>query len=120
MGYWSSSKYSTDYEEEDGEEVNQPTPSLEREEYPLPTEEPAEDDREPTDDDEEEAPPAVEEQEEDEDEEDEEEEVLAEEVDNITKTIPLGFGPKPCNKKHRLNPPSPNMIMEDEDDSSSK
>ena len=41
-------------------------------------------------------------------------------MDNITETIPLGFGPMLCNKKHKLNPPSPNMIMEDEDDSSSE
>jgi len=40
-----------------------------------------------------------------------------EEVDNITKIIPLGFGPMPRNKKRRLNPPTPNTIMEDEDDS---
>jgi hypothetical protein len=63
MGHWSSSKYSTDYEDEDGEEVNQPTPSPEREEYPLPAEEPTEDDKEPTDDNKEEAPSATEEEE---------------------------------------------------------
>ena len=39
-------------------------------------------------------------------------------MDNITETIPLGFGPMPRNKKRRLNPPSPNTIVEDEDDSS--
>ena len=50
----------------------------------------------------------------------EEEEAPAEGVDNITKTIPPGFSPMPCNKKHRLNPPSPNTIVEDEDDCSSK
>ena len=50
MGHWSSSKYSTDYEDKDGKEVNQPMPSPERKE------EPTEDDGEPTDDDEEEAP----------------------------------------------------------------
>ena len=50
MGHWSSSKYSTDYEDEDGEEVNQPTLSPECEE------EPTEDDGEPATDDEEEAP----------------------------------------------------------------
>ena len=118
MGHWSSGKFSIDYEDEDGEEVNQPTPSLEHEEYLLPMEEPAEDegkptedDREPIDDDEEAAPPAVEE------EEDQEEEAPVEEVDNITETIPPGFGPMPRNKKRRLNPPPPNMIMEDEDDS---
>ena len=55
-----------------------------------------------------------------EEEEEEEEEAPAEEADNITKTIPLGFGPMPCNKECRLNPPSPNMILEDEDDSSSE
>ena len=53
MGHWSSNKYSIDYEDEDGEEVNQLTPSPKREEYPLPAEEPTEDDGEPTDDDEE-------------------------------------------------------------------
>ena len=113
MGHWSFGMYSTDYEDEDGEEVNQPTPSPEREEYPLLTEEPAEDDGEPTDDDEE-APMAVEEEEE------EKEEALAEEAANITETIPPGFAHMPCYKKHRLNPPSPNMIVEDEDDSSSE
>ena len=41
-------------------------------------------------------------------------------VDNITETIRLGFGPMPHNKKRRLNPPSPNTIMDDEDDSSSE
>ena len=49
----------------------------------------------------------------------EKEEAPTVEVDNITKTIPSGFGPMPCNKKRRLNPPSPNTIMEDVDDSSS-
>ena len=49
MGHWSSGKYSIDYEDEDGEEVNQPTPSPEREE-------PIEDDGEPTNDEEEKAP----------------------------------------------------------------
>jgi len=53
-----------------------------------------------------------------EDEEEKKEEAPVEEVDNITKTIPLGFVLMPRNKKHRLNPPSPNTIMEDEDDSS--
>ena len=80
--------------------MNQPTPSPEREEYPLPTKEPA--------DEEEEAPAAAE----------EEEEEPVEEVDNITETIPPGFASMPRYKKHRLNSPSPNMIMEDEDDSS--
>ena len=74
-------------------------------------EEPAEDDGEPTDDEEEEVPMVVEEDE-------KEEEAPVEEVDNITETIPLGFSPMPRNKKCRLNPPSPNMIMEDKDDSS--
>jgi hypothetical protein len=64
-------------------------------------------DGEPTDE-EEEAPQAV------------EEEAPAKEVDNITETIPPGFAPMPRNKKCRLNPPSPNTIMEDEDDSSSE
>ena len=41
-----------------------------------------------------------------------------EEVDNITKTISSGFTPMSHNKKCGLNPPSPNTIMEDEDDSS--
>jgi len=65
-------------------------------------EEPAEDDGEPTDDEEEEVPMVVEEDE-------KEEEALMEEVDNITKTIPPGFGPMPRN-----------TIVEDEDDSSSE
>jgi len=43
-----------------------------------------------------------------------------EEVDNITETIPPGFALMPRYKKRRLNPPSPNMIMEDEDDSLSE
>jgi hypothetical protein len=43
-----------------------------------------------------------------------------EEVDNITETIPQGFSPMSCYKKHRLNPPSPNTIVEDKDDSSSE
>ena len=63
MGHWSFDKYSTDYEDGDGEEVNQPMPSPECEEYPLLTEEPAEDDGEPTDD-EEEVSLAIEEEEE--------------------------------------------------------
>ena len=50
MGHWSSDKYSTDYEDEDGEEVNQPTPCPERKE------EPTEDDTKLLDDDEEEVP----------------------------------------------------------------
>ena len=50
MGHWSSGKYSTDYEDKDGEEVNQSMPSPEREQ------EPTEDDGEPTNDEEEEAP----------------------------------------------------------------
>ena len=45
-----------------------------------------------------------------------EEEASMEKVDNITKTIPPGFSPMPRNKKCRLNPPSPNMIVEDKDD----
>ena len=49
-----------------------------------------------------------------------EEEEPVEEVDNITETIPLRFAPMLCYKKHMLNPPSPNTIMEDEDDSSSE
>ena len=110
MGPWSSSKYSTDYEDKDGKEVNQSTPSPEREEYPLPVEEPTEDDREPADDEEKEALPVIE----------EEEEAPVEEVDNNTKTIPPGFAPMPCYKKRRLNPPSPDTIMEDEDDSLSE
>jgi hypothetical protein len=114
MGHWSSSKYFTDYKDEDGKEVNQPTPSLEREEKPAEDDgELAKDDGEPAADDEEEAPQAAEEEE-------KEEEAPAEEVDNITETIPPGFGPMPCNKKCKLNPLSPNMIMEDEDDSSSE
>ena len=57
MGHWSSGKYSIDYEEEDGEEVNQPMPSPEREEEPTEDDgEPTEDDREPAATDEEEAP----------------------------------------------------------------
>ena len=56
MGYWSSSKYSTDYEDEVNEEVNQPTLSPKHEEYPLPVEEPTEDDEEPIDEEEKEAP----------------------------------------------------------------
>jgi hypothetical protein len=47
-----------------------------------------------------------------------EEEALAEEVDNIIETIPPGFTPMPRYKKHRLNPPSSNTIVENEDDSS--
>ena len=35
MGHWLSGKYSTDYEDLDGEEVNQPTPRPEREEEPA-------------------------------------------------------------------------------------
>ena len=57
---------------------------------------------------------------EEEEDEEEEEEAPMEEVDNIIETIPPGFGPMPRNKKRRLNPPSPNTIMEDEDDSSSE
>jgi len=113
MGHWSSGKYSIDYEDKDGEEVNQLTPSPECEDYPLPAEEPTEDDGEPTDDEEGEALAAAKEEE-------EEEEVPAEEVDNITKTIPLGFAPMPRYKKRRLNPSSPNMIVEDEVDSLSE
>jgi hypothetical protein len=113
MGHWSSSKYSTDYEDEDDEEVNQPMLSPVHEEYPLPVEEPAKDDREPTDD-EEEVPPAAEVEEE----EKKEKEAPVEVVDNITETILPRFAPMPCYKKHKLNPQSPNMIMEDEDDSS--
>jgi len=60
MGHWSSGKYSTVYEDEDGKEVNQPTPSPECEEYSLSTEEPVEDDGEPTDEEEEDAPAKVE------------------------------------------------------------
>ena len=41
-------------------------------------------------------------------------------MDNIIKTIPSGFTTIPRYKKHRLNPPSPNMIMDNEDDSSSE
>ena len=44
MGHWSFSKFSTDYKDERGDEVNQPMLSTERKE------EPAEDDEEPTDD----------------------------------------------------------------------
>jgi hypothetical protein len=83
--------------------VNQPTLSPEHEE------EPTKDDWEPANDDEEEVSQAAKE---------EEEEAPAKEVDNITKAIPPGFAPMPRNKKCRLNPPSPNMIVEDEDDSS--
>ena len=50
MGHWPSGKYYTDYEDEDGEEVNQPTPSPERKE------EPTEDDTKLPDNEEEEAP----------------------------------------------------------------
>jgi hypothetical protein len=39
MGHWSSNKYSTNYEDEDGEEVNQPTLRPEREEEEAPAEE---------------------------------------------------------------------------------
>ena len=109
MGHWSSDKYSTNYKDKDGKEVNQHTSSPKREEYPLPTDEPTEDDEEPTE--EEEEPVVAEEV---------EEEALVEEVDNITKTIPLGFAPMLRYKKHRLNPPSSNTIMEDEDDPSSE
>jgi hypothetical protein len=82
--------------------------------------EPAEDDGEPTDEkEEEEASPATEEEEvEKEEEEEKEEEAPAEKVDNITETILSGYTPMPCYQKRRLNPPSPNTIMEDEDDSS--
>ena len=80
MGHWSSGKYSTDYKDEDNEDVNQSMLSPEREEYPLPTEEPAEDDGEPTDDDEE-APVVA------------EEEALAEEANNVTEIILPGFAP---------------------------
>jgi len=52
MGYWSSGKYSTDYKDEDNEDVNQSMLSPEREEYPLPVEEPAEDDGKPIDEEE--------------------------------------------------------------------
>ena len=49
MGHLSSSKFSTDYEDKDEEEVNQPTLSPKREEVPT------EDNGKPTDE-EEEAP----------------------------------------------------------------
>ena len=77
----------------------------------MPAEEPTEDDREPTDNEEEEVLAAVEEEE-------KEEEALVEEVDNITDTIPPEFAPMPHYKKRGLKPPSPNTIVEDEDDSS--
>jgi hypothetical protein len=66
MGRWSSSKYSTDYKDEDGKEVNQSTPSPEREEKLAEDDgELTEDDGKPTDDEEEEeAPQAAEEEEE--------------------------------------------------------
>ena len=86
MRHLSSDKYPTDYKDKDSEEVNQPTPSPEHEEYPLPVEEPVEDDREPTN---------------------KEDEASTEEVDNITKTILAVFAPMPHYKKHRLNPPPP-------------
>ena len=35
MGHWSSDKFSTDYEYEDGEEVNQLTPSPKHKEAPT-------------------------------------------------------------------------------------
>jgi hypothetical protein len=100
MGHWSSSKCSTNYEDKNGEEVNQPTPSPEHEEYPLPAKEPAKDDGDPTDDEEEEEVPSATEEEEEKEEE--------EEADNITETIPRGFTPMSHYKKRRLNPPSPN------------
>ena len=50
MGHGSASKYSTDYKDKDGVEVNQSMPSPEHEQ------EPTEDDREPTNDEGEEAP----------------------------------------------------------------
>ena len=87
--------------------MNQPTPSSEHEEEPTKDDgEPIEDNGEPVDDKEEEALQVVEEEEE---EDEKEEEALMEEVDNITKTIPPGFGPMPRN-----------TIVEDEDDSSSE
>ena len=45
---------------------------------------------------------------------------MEEEVANITETIPPGFVPMPRYKKRRLNPSSPNMIVEDEVDSLSE
>jgi len=93
--------------------VNQPTLSPEHDEEPTKDDgEPAKDDEEPTDDQEEEAPQAAEEEEE------KEEEALAEEVDNITETILVGFTAMPRYKKRRLNHPSPNTIMEEDDPSS--
>jgi hypothetical protein len=63
MGHWSFSKYSTDYEDKDGEEVNKSTPSLKCEEEPAKDYgEPDKDDEEPTDDEKEEVPQAVEEE----------------------------------------------------------
>jgi hypothetical protein len=112
MGHWSSSKYSTNYEDEDDEEVNQPMLSPVHEEYPLLVEEPAKDGREPIGN--EEAPPAAEVVVEEEEEKEEPVEV----VDNITETIPPRFAPMQRYKKRKLNPQSPNTILEDEDDSS--
>ena len=55
-GQWSSGKYSTDYEDKDGKELNQPTLSPKSEEEPAEDDgEPAKDDGEPTNN-EEEAP----------------------------------------------------------------
>ena len=53
---------------------------------------------------------------EEEEEEEEKEEALVEEVDNITETIPSGFTPMLRNKKRRLNCPTPNTIMEDDEE----
>ena len=92
MGHWSSDKYSIDYEDEDGEEVNQLTSSPEREEESTEDDrEPTKDDGEPANDEEEEAWQATEEE-----------------------------APTESNKKRMLNPPSPNMIVEDKDESSSE
>ena len=66
---------------------------------------------EPAEDEEDEAPPVVEE---------DEEEAPTEEVDNIIETILAGFAPMPRYKKRMPNPPSPNTIVVDKDDSSSE
>jgi hypothetical protein len=109
MGHWSSSKYSTDYEDEDDEEVNQPMLSPVHKEYPLPVEEPAKDDREPTGN-EEEAPSAAEVEEE---EEEKEKEAPVEVVDNILR--PFHRGSPPCHATRSassiLNPPTRSWRM---------
>jgi hypothetical protein len=111
MGHWSSGKYSTDYEDDDGKEVNQLTPSLEREEYPFLVEEPVKDDRDPVDDDDnEEAPPATEEEDEEAKEEEEEEEKEAPEEEWTTSPRPFHQGLPPYHATRcassTLHPPT--------------